>query len=460
MEKIKNSVRNSAQLQAVIVNAVIMILFLLIMHPYLENQADVVMQDLINGNYSLGVPSDSILFSSFMLGDLMTGLGKLAPALPWYMILHCACSFAALTIICGFVFRRTEGYEGKLLMTGVSIYMGYECYVVPGYLKTASVLSVAAVILLLSCMLRETSHRKACMMLAVITGVLASLTAFFLFAAVFALSAVLSLIYIVITKPYGDKKELLQSLAAGVAVAGCIYVLGAGLYYMDRLHYFRDPSLSASIAYRLGYEKCLSYGVPYFKFRDAEIEAANDAVYRLGALDTGLVDTNERLIYMAQARLYPNLYEIANFFAFEPEHIAHVPLLYLWGFLAYLFMRYGGKKGRAAVAVSAAAGILTLFFMRQFLILGYFRMYTLEIIPFVYFMMLWLNCIEYKPPAEAGDKRRMLMFAVDVSLAAYLAFVLFGDDFPVRKDMVHETEILYVEDDSTAQTDVEAENQQ
>ena len=101
--------------------------------------------------------------------------------------------------------------------------------------------------------------------------------------------------------------------------------------------------------------------------------------------------------------------------------------------------------------------MVTLFFMRQFLILGYYRMYTLAILPFAFFLMRWVNCIEYRPPAGEDERTRRLMLTADVLLAVFLAFVIFGDDFPVKKDMVHETEILYVEDDSTDQTDTEAE---
>ena len=477
MGKLRENINKSALLQAFIVNALIMALFLLIMHPYLENQADVIMQDLIYGNYEAGAPTDAVLFSSFLLADVMTGLGGLMPGLPWYLIFHCACCFFALVVITDLIFRRAAGYEAKLLMTGLCIYLGYECYVVPGYLKTACLLSIASVSLLAGFILDEAAHKKACLIMGILTGILASLTAFFVFAVFFALCAVLCLIYILAARPCSsakpciaakpcssanpgsDKKALRRRLIAGIAAAGCIYVAGAGLYYLDRLHYFSDPSLSASIAYRLGYEKCLSFGVPYFKYRDAELKAANDAVYRLGALDTELVDTNERLIYMAQARLFPTLYEIGNFFTFEPDHISHAPLLYFWGFLAYLLLRYGGKRGRTAVAVSAVSGIFTLFFMRQFLILGYYRMYTLEIMPFVFFLMLWADCIDYRPPAAGEEGSRRLLLAADVLLAVFLGFIIFGADLPVKKDMVHETEVLYVEDDSTAQIDTEAEDQ-
>ena len=74
MGKLRENINKSALLQAFIVNALIMALFLLIMHPYLENQADVIMQDLIYGNYEAGVPTDAVLFSSFLLAEHISGL--------------------------------------------------------------------------------------------------------------------------------------------------------------------------------------------------------------------------------------------------------------------------------------------------------------------------------------------------------------------------------------------------
>ncbi|MBR1524953.1 MAG: hypothetical protein IJ641_10930 [Lachnospiraceae bacterium] len=450
--KIKDRIKNSDIIQAILVNALILAAFTIIMRPYLENEADIIMQELVCGDYEAGIPSSSILFSHFLIGAILSGLIRVMPFVPWYMVMHWICCFSALSVIGTISFIRSRGYTGKFLTTGVLVYLGFECYVTPGYLKTATMLSVASVYLILHMMNME-SRRKLCIVLAVITGVLASMFSFFTFVAMFIICAILSVVYLIISGAFADKKAFIRAFVTAVVTAGAIFVVAAGLYYFDRLHYFKDPSLSASIAYRLAYEKCLSYGVPYFKFRDDEIAAARDAMKRLGALDPDLVDTNERLLYMAGTKLNLTIYEIRNFIQFEPENMSHLPLIYLWGFLAYIIARYGGKKGRSAVGISSLIGIIILFMMRHYLILGYYRMYTLEIIPFIFFFMMFFGEAEYAPDIAVDEKKIKAMFAVDVAMVCYLAFFIFGDDFPVAKNTVPQTETLYIEDDSVSQED-------
>lgn len=453
MQKLFLTIKENLLLQCILINLILLTAFLLIFNPYLENQADIIMEDLICGNYAAGIPTDAVLFSNFMIAGLLIRLKALIPAAPWYMIFQWGCCFFALTVIGTLTFKGCKGFAGRYLTIGVLTYLSYECYVLPGYLKTATVLAVASVYLILVLIIGGAEHKKTYCALAVISGILSSLTAFFVFVVIFAVCTILSLIYIILERPFSDKRSLIKGLITGAVIAAAIFILGAGLYYADRLHYFRSPELSASIAYRLGYEKCLSYGVPYFKFREDELEAAKDAIYRLGALDPDLVDTNERLLYMAGARLMPTIYEVKNFLMFEPENILRVPFIYLWGFLAYILIRYGGRKGRITAAVSAVSGILILFVMRQFLCLGYYRMYTLELMAAVYFLLLFFGDISYHPEAAADDRQARLMFAFDVVMVCLISFYMFRDDFPVSKDAVHETEVLYLEDDSTSRGD-------
>lgn len=431
-------------------NLLILIGVLIIMKPYLENEADIIIQDLVSGDYALGVPTVSILFSHFIIGAVTGALESVMPALPWYMIFHYLICFAALSTITYLSPKRGETWEVRLLTFAVIIYLGLECYGLPGYVKSACVTALACFFLIFTFVtdkLDKAGYIRYSAA-AVVFGVISSLISFFVFFAVFCLCAVLGVIYLLINGIGDDRKSFVRSMITGIAVAAGIVSLAAAFYYIDRLHYFHDPALSASIAYRLGYEKCLSYGIPSFKFREAELEAARDAIQRLGALDPALVDTNERLLYMSQAHLGFDPHEIFNFFRFEPDNISHVPFIYLWGFLAYIFLRYGEKKCRKAAAVSAVFGLLLIFSMRMFLVLGYYRMYTLEIIPFVWFYMLFFKDVNYRPLEASSGRKTVMMLAVDVLLIVYLSFFLFDESFPLRwnGDKVYKTELLYNED--------------
>ncbi len=351
------------------------------------------------------------------------------------------------------------------------IYLGYECYVLPGYVKTSAVLAIACVYLLLYVMTdidasrcdgvvnegcdNSFRHRVSLYVLAVVLGVLSSFVSFFMFVCMALFCVLLSAVLLIIMRVYDNRKIMLKSVGTGLFVLLITAVISAGAYYLDRLYYFGDPALTASIAYRLAYEKCLSYGIPHFKFRTEELALARDAIHRLGVLDPALVDTNERLVYMSSAHLTPSWHEVYNFFRFEKDNVTRVAFFYLYCFLSYFLIRYGGKKGRRTAVSFIIIEVLMLFVMRQLLILGYFRMYVVQIMPFICFLMPLFSEADYRLPGTEDRKKTVMMLAADVVLVAYLAFSLFGDGFPVRwssNPISHETNILYEESD-TADTD-------
>ncbi|MBQ9361561.1 MAG: hypothetical protein IJT96_11070 [Lachnospiraceae bacterium] len=463
MERIKECLKNNIFVQAVLGNLVILIVFLIVMEPYLENEADIIMQEIAYGETLTGISSSAVLFSHYLMGAAIAGLHAALPIIPWYFVIHYILCFLGMSCITYLTLKRSISWENRLLTIAVMAYIGYECYALPGYVKTAAVLAIACVYVLLYVMTcidgdynREDKtgkpektgrQRLIWYASAALLGVLSSLVSFFLFIGIAGLCTILAVTGLIIIKPYGDKKLMLKSVGMAAAVLLGTAVIAAGAYYLDRLYYFKDPTLTASIAYRLGYEKCLSYGVPYFKYRTDELDLARDAIHRLGALDPALVDTNERLIYMAGATLIPSLHEIYNFIKFEKENVSNVAFIYLYGFLSYFLIRYAGKKGRRIAIMHIIIGVIVLFVMRQFLILGYYRMYTIQIMPLVIFLMPFFAETDYKLAEMKERKKSMIMLAFDMLLVVYLAYYI-GDGFPVRwskEPVVHEAEMLYYE---------------
>ena len=451
-DRIINTIKTDILVQSLLANLLILVGVLIFMTPCLENEADFIMEGLISGDYASGTPQVSVMFSHFLTGSLLCALERLIPVLPWYFIFHYLVCFSALSVITFLTLKRSSSWESRLLSLAVMIYMASECYALPGYVKTAAVTAVAASFMILSVITDEGSfsggkQRIIFIIASLAMGLISSLISFFVFFAVFMLCAFLGAAYLIITRPFDDKSSAIRAIATGAAIAAGIVIIAAAFYYLDRLHYFKDPALSASIAYRLGYEKCLSFGIPSFKFREAELAAARDALQRLGALDPSLVDTNERLLYMAQARLIPEPHEVFNFLRFEPDNISHVPFIYLWSFLAYFLARYGDRKTRIAVALSIISGVLLLFVMRMFLVLGYYRMCTLEIIPFVWFFMLFFKDTHYRLEEAMAGKKTLIMLAVDAFLIVYLSFALFSDDLPFRwnYEAIYDAELLYAD---------------
>ncbi|MCR5237877.1 MAG: hypothetical protein K6E34_11825 [Lachnospiraceae bacterium] len=453
-------VRNYQFLFSVCTVSILLIIDLILFTPFFENRADIIMNDLIRGAYEAGTPTSAVLFSNYILAKLLIAISGISGTAPVYLIFHDVCTFAAMVTVSYLTLKRKDSITVRILTAGVMIFMSYEAFALPGYMKTTVYLALAAVYLLEY----QTEHGFTILFtaLALAYGIIAGLTSFFLFFAAYATGCIYVIIYFAISGRFTTKTEkgknagAVRGLIIAVIISGILVIVGAGLYYADRLYYFSHPELSSSIAYRTGYEKALSYGVPHTRYRDEEIQNVTDAIYRLGALDIDQVDTNERMLVLGEMRLFLSPHEIHNFFRFEPYLCLKVPMMYLLGFLLYMVWRYRKKRGGAMALGVFIVSVLTLYAARTYLCLGYDWMYTLQMLPAIMMLMLSFDEIEYeaagymtqKSSARSESRKSSIMMCVHFAVLVYLAVFLFESMAPVRGREMTQKETLYEENET------------
>ncbi len=111
---------------------------------------------------------------------------------------------------------------------------------------------------------------------------------------------------------------------------------------------------------------------------------------------------------------------IKDYLKYEPRIILQVPMLYPVLMFSYVTAAYGGKKGKAAAAVSFASWILITFTGRLFSFLGYYWVYTVAFIPALFILLFFVK------DTKLPDARRAF---VHVALLAILPVILLPGRF-------------------------------
>lgn len=127
----------------VVMNVIVMFLLMLLFYAKYNSEMDVFMQTLLYGTSGTGTPMSHLVFINVIAGGVLDLLIKIAPGVAWYTVMHYAGTLAALiSISYVFVNRYGKTRVCKILATVISIFVGYECYITPMYMKTTILLAV------------------------------------------------------------------------------------------------------------------------------------------------------------------------------------------------------------------------------------------------------------------------------------------------------------------------------
>lgn len=171
-----NELTEKRVIHAIAINYGIYLLMRLFFYTTYESQLDVMVQAGING--ISGVETGYILYSNVILGWLLKGLTTILPVLNWYYMYLCGSVIIALSLVSYVILKRTPNVFGYTLVMVFSCFTGYECYVLPGSMKTAAVLGVTALVILADYVESGVLTRRKRECLIVILAVLGSMTSF------------------------------------------------------------------------------------------------------------------------------------------------------------------------------------------------------------------------------------------------------------------------------------------
>lgn len=131
-------------------NLIVMGILNLLFYARYTNELDVTMQGLIYGSANSGANVGHIVFGNILLGEVLATLCKFVPSVAWYTVFHYVMTLVCLVIIAVIIDEHNDrSVASRIISTVVSLFIGYELYLVPIYVKTSIVLLATGVLLLL-----------------------------------------------------------------------------------------------------------------------------------------------------------------------------------------------------------------------------------------------------------------------------------------------------------------------
>ena len=237
-----NSRQKKNILYALGINYVIYILLRLFFFTTYESQIDIMMQAAVRG--VSGTKTAGIIYSNIILGWIIKVFTVLIPFMNGYYVYLVFGVLTGLSVISYILLLRTDRKLGMTLSVVLASFIGYECYILPGYMKTASVIGIAMLVVLADTFERGILKSRKRIAVTIGLGILCSMICLSVFLITMFLGAAGIIIYDAsqhewkffswFRKDGKIAKEQLKSMAVVVAA---IIIGGTFLYGIDIISY-------------------------------------------------------------------------------------------------------------------------------------------------------------------------------------------------------------------------------
>lgn len=146
--KIKDKVKNSYLLQAILINVILLIVLLVLFEPA-EKIDDYRMKFILAGG-ALGEPSAHLLYSNIFLGSILEQLTKIIPLIPWYEVTQYILLFLSFTTVTYMILCKGMKASGYGIFTVLLFVFGFETYIKLTFSKTAGIAVASGLIFLMN----------------------------------------------------------------------------------------------------------------------------------------------------------------------------------------------------------------------------------------------------------------------------------------------------------------------
>lgn len=161
------------------INYSIYILLRLFFFTTYESQLDIMMQAAVQG--VSGTKTASILYSNVIIGCIIKWFTIAIPNINWYYMYLVFTVLVSLSMISYIIIWRAGRKMGTTISVVLASFIGYECYILPGHMKSAGVLGTAALILLADAIGRNKLKSKKREWMIIVLAVLCSMVSMSVF---------------------------------------------------------------------------------------------------------------------------------------------------------------------------------------------------------------------------------------------------------------------------------------
>jgi len=146
MENVTRAKKGTDALLALLLNAAVAAVLLLLFRPFFETNDDTALLTLVNGAKYSADPH--MVISGIWMGRLLMLLYSLPWNLPWYTLTQYVMLFLSFTGVTYILMRRIGRVWGLVLSLCLVSWFGYESYVVIQFSRTAGIASASAMFML------------------------------------------------------------------------------------------------------------------------------------------------------------------------------------------------------------------------------------------------------------------------------------------------------------------------
>lgn len=216
------------QARSLLLNVLALVVVLLIGAPHYEYDMDVMMQAQlfnISGRWSTGM----IAFSNIYVGRFLKLLCEFMTGVNWYTIFQYVLTFMSLWEIGRLFLKRNSSRIGNITFMIFDLFIGYECYICPSYMKTAAILGVSALYVCWGILVGELTQKRWLQQIYIgIALLLAGLISWKALLLSGSLTTVYIILYMFVRKVKVDKKlgkELWMPLVSALVLLVVLQVL-------------------------------------------------------------------------------------------------------------------------------------------------------------------------------------------------------------------------------------------
>ncbi|MBQ9155480.1 MAG: hypothetical protein IJ137_01720 [Eubacterium sp.] len=259
--------KKSDLLMAILINAAILLIYLVLFSPAYEVNDDSALANLVNG--SMGVYDPHVIFQNYILGFIYVHLYQITASIPWYALMQYFFILISLIVLtlCLMNHLQYKGYLG--LIVSILLVFGYDLYVRPQFSKTAAVLVVAGFTLLFYTFFQD-KLRKRNLFLGCLLVLLGAMYRMSVFKCILIIFSAAAFYYILTLTDYDSQKpgkRLIISLLTGAFLLLAVF----GVDKFDQLQY-RSESWSYYRDFNSQRVKLSDYGFPQYKGHEKEYE--------------------------------------------------------------------------------------------------------------------------------------------------------------------------------------------
>lgn len=354
-EKIKRVMKSYINI-SIIINICIILVLPLIAYPRYEQNIDIMMQTML---YNIvGQESSSyVLFMNVIFAKFIKILIETFDGVAWYSVIQYIFIFISLTSISCLYLRKEDGKLRRTILSVFLIFVGYECYIRPSYMKTSAILCIAGVFLL-SAAIEVQGKKKIKKIIAIIVScamtVLSSMVSWRVFVYTFAISIILILINRVI------RKQRIVVTVYFILISIALVLFSYGLYAVDASTYAKHEDKVYGYEYKNSVEKVVMFGYPEYTNDIGKTMNISEHDYNLAANVFYLCDDDSAMPIVAEiASIRMNItpQNILYFFRTVPINILQNGLFYMVVMMAVFMCWSKGRKNSLILLVAIVSTI-------------------------------------------------------------------------------------------------------